>query len=340
MLVTMFSRLLAFVVSLASMVVVVVAFWPQVLGWQRSSPWSFMVAPRGFAVAVALLALVVLVVLGRFGRPLRRVLMAAGSWLLLFAVATGVLLFFRGIGAPMPAAPVAGDVGTLRILEWNTMGDAPAPAAIAQLALDSGAQVIALPETTRATAHDVESIMALAGVPMQTFTIAFDEVYRAHSTSLLIARSLGTYELAEGNGQTSVSPTVVAVSTDGGPTIVAAHVVAPSQVTMPQWRADLDVLADICRLPNVILAGDLNATIDNMQRLGSKDLGNCVDAALETHGAALGTWPTWLPTLGGAPIDHVMATTEWQITGSTVITSVDGAGSDHRPVLAQITRAG
>jgi endonuclease/exonuclease/phosphatase family metal-dependent hydrolase len=240
----------------------------------------------------------------------------------------------------MPTAPVAGDIDTLRVLEWNTMGDAPAPAAIAQLALDSGAQVIALPETTRATAQDVVSIMALAGVPMQSFTVAYDEVYRAHSTSLLIARSLGAYELSEDAAPTSVSPSVVAVSSEGGPTIVSAHVVAPSQVTMSQWRADLDVLADVCRLPNVILAGDLNATIDNIQGLGSKNLGNCVDAALATHGAALGTWPTWLPTLGGAAIDHVMATTEWQITGSTVITEVDGAGSDHRPVLAQLTRAG
>jgi endonuclease/exonuclease/phosphatase family metal-dependent hydrolase len=77
-----------------------------------------------------------------------------------------------------------------------------------------------------------------------------------------------------------------------------------------------------------------------MQGLGAKNLGNCVDAALVTGGAALGTWPTWLPDLAGTPIDHVMATPEWRITGSTVLTNVDGAGSDHRPVLAQLTRAG
>jgi endonuclease/exonuclease/phosphatase (EEP) superfamily protein YafD len=340
MLVTMFSRLLAFVVSLASMVLVVIAFWPQLLGWQRTSPWSFMVAPRGFALAIALLTVIVLIVLGRFGRPLRRVLMAAGSWLLVFAIATGVLLYFRGLGAPMPSAPPISDTASLRVLEWNTMGDAPAPAAIAQVALDSGAQVITLPETTATTAHDVASIMRQAGVDVQALTVAYDEIYRAHSTSVLIARSLGQYRVADGAAQTSVSPTIVAVSTDGGPTIVAAHVVAPSQVTMPQWRADLEVLANLCGEPDVILAGDLNATIDNMQGLGAKNIGNCVDAALATHGAALGTWPTWLPTLGGTPIDHVMATPEWRITGSTVLTSVDGAGSDHRPLLAQLSRVG
>jgi endonuclease/exonuclease/phosphatase (EEP) superfamily protein YafD len=266
--------------------------------------------------------------------------MAAGSWLLVFAIATGVLLYFRGLGAPMPPAPPISDTASLRVLEWNTMGDAPAPAAIAQVALDSGAQVITLPETTATTAHDVASIMRQAGVDVQALTVAYDEIYRAHSTSVLIARSLGQYRVADGAAQTSVSPTIVAVSTDGGPTIVAAHVVAPSQVTMPQWRADLEVLANLCGAPDVILAGDLNATIDNMQGLGAKNIGNCVDAGLATHGAALGTWPTWLPTLGGTPIDHVMATPEWHITGSTVLTSVDGAGSDHRPLLAQLSRVG
>ena len=340
MLVTMFSRLLAFVVSLASMALVVVAFWPQLLGWQRSSPWLFIVAPRGFALGVAVLALIILIVLSRYGRPLRRVLMAGGSWLLVFAVATGVLLSFRGLGTPMPPAPAAADTSTLRVLTWNTMGDAPAPAAIAQVALESGAQIVSLPETTAATAQDVTRILRQAGVDMQTFTIAFNEVYRAHSTSLLVARSLGTYRVQEGVAQTSVSPTIVAVSSDGGPAIVATHVVSPSQLTMTQWRSDLEMLAEVCKEPDVILAGDLNATVDNMQGLGTKNLGNCVDASLATGGAALGTWPTWLPALAGTPIDHVMATPEWRFTGSTVLTNVDGAGRDHRPVLAQLTRVG
>jgi endonuclease/exonuclease/phosphatase family metal-dependent hydrolase len=208
------------------------------------------------------------------------------------------------------------------------------------MVLESGAQIISLPETTAATAQDVTRILRQAGIDMQTFTIAYNEIYRAHSTSLLVARSLGTYRVQEGVGQTSVSPTIVAVSSDGGPAIVAAHVVAPSQQTMAQWRSDLEMLAALCNEPDVILAGDLNATVDNMQGLGAKNLGNCVDAALVTGGAALGTWPTWLPALAGTPIDHVMATPEWRITGSTVLTNVDGAGSDHRPVLAQLTRAG
>jgi len=42
----------------------------------------------------------------------------------------------------------------------------------------------------------------------------------------------------------------------------------------------------------------------------------------------------------GAPIDHVLATRAWQPIGFRVIESRDGAGSDHRPVVAQLRPAG
>jgi len=51
----------------------------------------------------------------------------------------------------------------------------------------------------------------------------------------------------------------------------------------------------------------------------------------------VGTWPAFLPALLGAPIDHVLATPGWTVSGFTVVQDLDGAGSDHRPVVAQLT---
>ena len=65
-----------------------------------------------------------------------------------------------------------------------------------------------------------------------------------------------------------------------------------------------------------------------------------MDAASATDNAAVGTWPTALPALLGAPIDRVLATENWRVTGMRVIQSHDSHGSDHRPVLAQLTPAG
>jgi endonuclease/exonuclease/phosphatase (EEP) superfamily protein YafD len=54
----------------------------------------------------------------------------------------------------------------------------------------------------------------------------------------------------------------------------------------------------------------------------------------------VGTWPTNVPALVGAPIDHVLATPNWRATGFRVLAGEDAAGSDHRPVLARLAPAG
>ena len=68
-------------------------------------------------------------------------------------------------------------------------------------------------------------------------------------------------------------------------------------------------------------------------------LGLCHDTASDTGNGSVGTWSTEMPALLGAPIDHVMATPDWEIAGFRVIGSRDGAGSDHRPVVAQLRPA-
>ena len=122
-----------------------------------------------------------------------------------------------------------------------------------------------------------------------------------------------------------------------GPIVVAVHAVAPRQSYMQYWRYDLQWLADQCVDGNVIMAGDFNATIDHMRNLGVDGgiLGRCHDGAAETGNGGVGTWTSELPALAGAPIDHVMASSSWKPTGSLVLRSMDGSGSDHRPLIVQ-----
>jgi len=69
-------------------------------------------------------------------------------------------------------------------------------------------------------------------------------------------------------------------------------------------------------------------------------LGACADAGLASGNGAVGTWPTTLPALAGSPIDHVMATVNWRVTGMRVVQDLDTGGSDHRPVVVQLDPAG
>jgi endonuclease/exonuclease/phosphatase (EEP) superfamily protein YafD len=47
-----------------------------------------------------------------------------------------------------------------------------------------------------------------------------------------------------------------------------------------------------------------------------------------------------MPALLGAPIDHVMASSDWHATGSIVLRSMATSDSDHRPLIVQLEPAG
>ncbi len=71
--------------------------------------------------------------------------------------------------------------------------------------------------------------------------------------------------------------------------------------------------------------------------MGGGDIGYCRDAASRTGTGTTATWPAEYPEFIGAPIDHVMASENWDPTGSLVL---DAAGSDHRALVVQLEPAG
>ena len=343
----MFSRFFAPLVGLASLAFLGLACWPELVGLSRTWPWAGIVALRGSAMIVALLLAFGLLLLGRLGGPIRTLTKPIGFWLVVFMAASGWVLYDRGLGFDNGSTTASASnvqPGDVTVLSWNTMGDKPAALAIANLALENQANVVVLAETSAETAHNVALIMGQGGIPVTEHAITFDTDYIAHSTVLLIADSLGEYQIDDSVGNTAISPSIIAVPVSGrGPTIVAAHAVSPNTLSMDLWRSDLNWLQKACERDNVILAGDLNATVDNISRLTTPgttgtQLGSCFDAALATKNAGVGTWPSWVPAWLGAPIDHVMASSSWTVSAFRVLTDVDTGGADHRPVVATLTR--
>jgi len=336
----MAARIVTAVTLLVVAGALLVALVPQAVGLERTAPLAQLVSLRAVAAVVgALLGLMVLAALA-----VRRLRVLAGglaALLLLFAGTNGAVLLARGVVNPAPAA--ASD-DELVVLSWNTLGDATDPARIADLVIETGADVVALPETTEEAAVEVAVRTREAGRPMYVHTVALDDIVAARSTSLLVSPELGTYSVDDSLGTTPAVPSLVARPDDGtGPVLVAAHPVAPIPEYFDQWREGLDWLADACRGDDVVLAGDLNSTLDHYARLPASPgatLGDCVDAAESTGAAAVGTWPAGVPPLIGSPIDHVMATPSWRATTTRVVTDRDGTGSDHRPIVAHLRRVG
>lgn len=332
----MTRRIVAATVLVLSAVALALLFWPQLVGIQRSTPVAQAISFRTVALlGAAALAVVLLVVIAAARRARR----FAASLLLVVAVFAGAqtaVLATRGWGGSNASA--AGDV---TVLVWNTLGDEPGVDAIARLAIAERADIVSLPETSEATATAVAAAMARAGLPMRVHNRYFDRIAKARTTSLLIAERLGRYRLDLSAGSTRTLPSGVWRPVDGtGPVIVAAHPVAPVPGEMSAWRDGLRWIADACASPDVIAAGDLNSTLDHWSGLGRDggDLGVCRDAARATGAGAMGTWPADLPPALGAPIDHVMAGPAWRIRSFRVIETEDASGSDHRPVVARLTR--
>lgn len=337
----MFRSLFALATVLVGAAVMLVAAWPQLFGLAQAPVIAQLVALRGAALVVVLFGVAALVVLALVVPRSRRFAAVLSVMLLAFCAINAAVLSTRGFGNASfePPAPGSAAPDEVTVLSWNTQGGVPGAAAIAQLGLDNGATIIALPETTNATGLAVAKIMAAAGHPMWVYTVAYDQVSMARSTTLLVSSALGEYDVDTEATTTSVLPTVIATPQKGsGPTIIAVHAVSPISGEMSNWRNDLRYLAGTCTGKNVIMAGDFNSTLDHYAGLGSGStaLGACSDAALASQNAAVGTWPTRLPALLGAPIDHVMATPNWRVTGMRVIQTEDRAGSDHRPIVAQL----
>lgn len=340
----MLPRILGWAIVLGSAALAIVLVWPQAFGLQNQWVAAHVVALRGSAavfgaVAVALFLLLALV------RRVRLFAFAMAAVFALFAAGNIAVLAARGFGGGAPAAEASDSV---TVLSWNTLGEVPDASAIAGLALEEGADVVALPETTEPLGEAVAIAMRDGGRPMWVHTVAYDEIAKARSTTLLISPELGDYavvsELVPGPpGNTNTVPSIVADPITGeGPRIVAVHAVAPIRWELRNWRSDLDWLAEQCAGENVIMAGDFNATVDHFAGHGidGGDLGRCTDAAVLGGAGGVGTWPTDVPALLGSPIDHVLATPGWSVEAFRVMLDHDDAGSDHRPIVTTLTRTG
>lgn len=317
------------------------ATWPQLLRQEREFPFAQIVSIRP-VVVLAFAALAVLFLVFALGRRIRAFCLTLALVFLVAAGAGGVTLVSRGLGSDeLPTK----ENGEIRVMTWNTAGPATDAAVIAETAVAMQADIVALPETTIDTGRAVAVSMGERGHPMWAHVDEYEGGWDANSTALLISPDLGDYAVIEseagGSSNTTIVPSAVAMPVDGdGPIVVAVHAVAPRPDAMAGWRSDLQWLADQCAADDVIMAGDFNATVDHMDRLGidGADLGRCTDAARLTGSGGVGTWPTDVPSRLGAPIDHIMATDAWRPVASVVIRSLDDSGSDHRPLVVQYAR--
>lgn len=340
-------RLLGLLITVVFACATAVLTFPEFFRVEHAFPVAQLIAVRGLLV-VAFAGVTLFFLLLAASRAMRGFALSMAMVSAIGAIAGGVTLGMRGYGSDsLPAATET----SVRVMTWNTAGDATGAYRVAQTAIAMDADIVALPETAQSVGEQVAIEMRELGRPMWVHHVAYNQqdapTPQAWETTILISPDLGDYAVIESSSDrssnTNVLPSAVAMPVDGdGPIVVAVHAVAPRPAYMDEWEQDLRWIADQCVDGNVILAGDFNATIDHMRRYGvdGNDLGYCTDAAASTGNGAVGTWPTQAPSLLGAPIDHVLHSSDWRATGSLVLTNLDEAGSDHRPLVVQLEPTG
>jgi endonuclease/exonuclease/phosphatase (EEP) superfamily protein YafD len=330
-------RVLGWVTVAILAALALVSLGPAVVGLSETTPVLQVIAMRGL-LAVLLLGGGALLLAAALALRLNRrwaagavrsaaaPVLVLGIVVVLVGVGHGGVLLERG--TDREALGVTPD-GAVDILTLNTLGSAGGAEPVAALIDEVGPDVVALQETPAA---DAERVVQLLEGSYQLFT-ATTGPQPVQATALLVAASMGRYQQATAPG-TSFGGVWAQPAEGDGPQLFSVHVVPPIPGKVQTWRQELAVLTALCeRIPGVVIAGDLNATVDHAAVRDSE----CVDGASDTGG--VGTWPADRPALLGTPIDHVLADADrWRPTASQVL-DAPGDG-DHRAVLVRLVPSG
>lgn len=331
------TRLVKSVVAVAVAVVLLVAAAPGFFGIVREAPFAQLVSFR-LATALGAIALaVVVVVVAVLVQPVRRLALTIAALGVAFAVALGGLQAVRGFDDVPPRAHRLAD---LRVLTWNVLDSVPVET-VAAVAVENAVDALALVEVSQEPAQRIADVLTAAGRPMTLHYAAGAE--GSAGTALLLSPDLGGYSVDTETSPTGSLPSIVArPDTDERPVIAAVHAVPPIPSRMADWRSDLSRLAALCSTEeDVVVLGDLNSTLDHWSGLpGTADLGGCSDAGALANASSVGTWPASVPPVLGAAIDHVLFSGRWDVSGYSVLDEHDDEGSEHRPVLAQLSVRG
>lgn len=301
----------------------VIVLFADALGIDYRTPFVQLIAFRWQLAAGLVVAGVLVWLLARFLWPLAVALTLVGL--------VGLLVVSpRALGGDGDPRTAIGE--PLTVMSLNTYLGRADPGSIAKLVLERRPDVVVLPEAggdlrrslTRALDDDqggsgYRSAIADRSVDVSPMTV-------------FVSRGLGRPEVTV-DRKTEFPSLIIDLPDDLR--VVAVHPQSPKPGDTFAWRRDVAALSRWCADAEgpTIVAGDLNATFDHAELREATE--GCTDAAVAVGDGLTGTWPTQLPSVFGAQIDHVLLA---QGPRAQSVEFLEVAGTDHRAVLARVTR--
>ncbi|WP_158607629.1 endonuclease/exonuclease/phosphatase family protein [Flexivirga caeni] len=296
---------------------------PRLVELATFTPWG---TPFAFVAVVACLALLVT------HRSRRREAIAFGT-------ASALLLALHVWWlAPLYVGPRPGTAGKpLVILSQNfEYGD---PARLTELVRAEHVDVLVLTDVTNSRVKELEA----AGVAL-TLPNSAGAATNQIMPSVVFSR-FPIEEVRDGPHSSRADLIRLRTPSLGIINLIAVH---PQPPYTSQWRTDYRALTAYLRhavpqpkLQATIIAGDFNATTDNVPFRGILQLG-FADALIQTRGGFHPTWPDssarryfGVPVPRVVTIDHILVSTQLAVSR---LSTVHIPGSDHSGILADVAR--
>lgn len=250
------------------------------------------------------------------------------------AVAGATALILIGVVAPraLPDGTTPDDGPSVRVMTANLLGGAAQETELLRLVRDERVDVLALQEFT----PEAEAELDRGGIA-ELLPYRQTNPEAGTTGSALYSRfPLSGGGTRRNEGGFSQSYAMVHVPQAPPVIVESVHPMAPYALsTLPAWWADLRAQPPATPDgPLRILAGDFNATLDHAPLRALLDTGYA-DAADAVGAGLIGTWgPYDGDLIPPVTIDHVLVDRR---IGVRAVSVHPLAGSDHRPVLAELT---
>ncbi|HEX5542483.1 MAG TPA: endonuclease/exonuclease/phosphatase family protein [Micromonospora sp.] len=304
--------------------------------------WALVLPPLAWAVVrgfglergplVQLLAFTPYVAVGSLA-PLLLMLVLRRWWAAGVAAVSALVLIGAVAPRALPGGSAAADGPTVRVMTANLLFGTADAAALVRLVRTERVDLLALQEFTA----DAEATLDRLGLT-ELLPHRQTNPEAGASGSALYSR----FPLSDGgarrNNEGGLRQAYATLHVPGAPPVLveSVHPAAPYALwKLPAWRADLAAQPPATPDgPLRILVGDFNATLDHAPMRALLRTGY-VDAAAAVGAGLVGTWgPYDGDLIPPVTIDHVLVDKR---IGVREVSVHPLAGSDHRPVLADLS---
>ncbi|MDG4785495.1 endonuclease/exonuclease/phosphatase family protein [Micromonospora sp. WMMD1102] len=264
--------------------------------------------------------------------PLGLALAARRWWTVSAAAVAALVLVVLVAPRALPDRQPAANGTPLRVLTANLLAGAGEPATLVALVRDERVDVLAAQEFT----PEAEAALDRLGLAELLPHRQVNPEVGTTGSALYSRHPLRDAGIRRNGG--GFSQAYATVQPPGGPAalVESVHPMAPAALDwLADWRADLRAQPPATMDgPLRILAGDFNATADHAPLRDLLDTGYA-DAADRVGAGLVGTWgPYDGDPIPPVTIDHVLVDRRIAVVRVAVLRL---PGSDHRPVLAELT---